>query len=38
MGNYSVPEKIRRLKPKGTRVKPIKGELLRLYTFLGEGP
>ena len=25
MGNYSVPEEIRRLKPKGTSVKPVKG-------------
>ena len=25
MGKYSVPEEIRRLKPKGTSVKPIKG-------------
>ena len=25
MGDYSVPEEIRRLKPKGTSVKPIKG-------------
>ena len=24
MGDYSVPEEIRRLKPKGTSVKPIK--------------
>lgn len=38
MGNYSVPEEIRMIKPKGTSVKPIRGELLRLYPFPDEGP